>query len=62
MSDPVLPVTVILKVVAVKSSAMEWILPFLFSLVAREFWILEDFAATCRDNRMVLFGISSELT
>jgi hypothetical protein len=62
MSDPVLPVTVTLKVIAVteveRHGVNQLILPFLFSLVARELRILEDFAESAGDL-MILSGISS---
>ncbi len=49
MSDRVLPVTVILKVIAVTPVERHGVNPsFLFSLVARELRILQDFAGICR--------------
>jgi len=62
MSDRVLPVTVILKVIAVTPVERHGVNPsFLFSLVARELRILQDFAGICPGNLMKLFGISSGL-
>jgi hypothetical protein len=62
MSDPLLPVTVILKVIAVTEGERHGVNPsFPVQSGCAGVADLEDFAGICRGNLMILFGISSGL-